>query len=216
MRYVAAFIAFAFSCLIYPVPAQARIAIGSHLTVVMEYDQKYSTSSMEAMEEEVRNLLRRTGVRISFRKKEEVLPNEEFEELILVRFRGVCSLSSTSDKSTETSRILGWSHVMSGEVLPFGDVSCDNVRRVVQGALSGSPEHRERLYGRALARVVSHEMYHIIGGTHLHGKKGIAQASLSGQDLVSERIELAMEDMERMIRRPAFVPGTYEDYTEGR
>lgn len=216
MRYVAAFITFAFSFLIYPVPAQARIAIGSNLTIVLEYDQKYSNSSVEEMEQEIRNLLRRTGVNISFRKKTELLQHEEFEELVLIRFRGICSLSSTSDKDTESSRVLGWSHVMSGEVLPFGDVSCDNVRRVVEGALSGTADHRERLYGRALARVVSHELYHIIGGTHLHGKKGIAQASLSGQDLVSERIELAMEDMERMIRRPAIVAETYENYTEGR
>lgn len=200
MRYVAIGLLFVLG--LWPAPAQARVAVGTNLTVLLSFDREYSDPSIQEMAREIEHLLRRTGVNLNIRKKSEMKEYEDFEDLVLVRFQGACSMNGTAQKAPNGGP-LGWSHVMSGEILPFGDVSCDNVRQAVSGVLWGEQQnHRERLFGRALGRVVAHELYHIIGGVHSHGKKGIAQASLSGQELIAEEMEIALEDMERMLMRP--------------
>ena len=56
----------------------------------------------------------------------------------------------------------------------------------------------EEVFGRAVARVVAHELYHILGRTCSHGHSGIARHSLSGQDLVAERLHFDGRDVERL------------------
>ena len=200
MRYVAAGIFFVLFS-IFSVPAQARVAIGTNLTILIDFDQDHSESSIQEMNREIEHLLRRTGVRLSIREKSAIKPYENFEDLVMVKLQGSCKIDGPSSSSGNRNT-LGWSHVMSGEILPFGDVSCDNVRGAIQGVLGGSEQkYKERMFGRALGRVVAHELYHIIGGVHTHGRKGIAQASLSGHELITEEMELAAEDMERMVSR---------------
>ncbi len=177
------------------------MAVGSNLTILIDFDQDYSAASIQEMSREVHYLLRRTGVRLSIREKSEIKPYEDFEDLVLVKLQGSCKIDGPP-VSSGNRNTLGWSHVMSGEILPFGDVSCDNVRGALQGVLGGSEQkYKERMFGRALGRVVAHELYHIIGGVHSHGRKGIAQASLSGHELITEEMELSAEDMERMVSR---------------
>jgi hypothetical protein len=182
-------------------PASAAIAIGTHLTVVLDFEQQHSRPAIREMQKEVESLLRNTGVRISLRMRAELTPHEDFEELVLVRFRGYCQMKNLAPLIDERGP-LAWSHTVDGEILPFGEVACDKIRRAVEAALwGGQRARREELFGRALGRVVAHELYHIIGATHRHGKKGVAQAALSGQELIADQMVIENEDLARMRTR---------------
>jgi hypothetical protein len=46
---------------------------------------------------------------------------------------------------------------------------------------------RDYYYGRALARVIAHELYHVLMRTTDHSRNGVSRSCFSTADLVSER-----------------------------
>jgi len=74
--------------------------------------------------------------------------------------------------------------------MPFADIRCDAVSSLVGQADS-------LLFGRALGRVLAHELWHILGNTFAHGENGIAQRALSAEQLVSGRLALDPADLDR-------------------
>lgn len=199
MRHVAIALCLA-GCLL-PLQARAEIAIGTNLTVLFDFDGTYSSASVQEMQHEVDRLLQRTGVNLDLRLRSEAKQHEDFEDLVLVRFHGSCKMTNMAPLLDERGP-LAWSHTVEGAILPFGEVSCDKIRRAVESALwGGQKAQKDQLFGRALGRVVAHELYHIIASTHKHGKKGIAQASLSPQELIADRLDIEPEDVQRIQTR---------------
>ncbi len=56
------------------------------------------------------------------------------------------------------------------------------------------------MFGRAIARVLAHELYHVLAGTVSHSRQGVAQRALSGSQLVSDQLELNPEELDLMRR----------------
>jgi hypothetical protein len=67
--------------------------------------------------------------------------------------------------------------------------------------LGHSPD--PQVLGRALARVIAHELYHIITGTTDHHATGVAKAAFSARDLTDARFEFDNSSISRM--RPSVV-----------
>ena len=94
---------------------------------------------------------------------------------------------------------LAFTHSTDGEVLPFSMVSCDRVRHSVESAMWGGDRARaDLLLGRALGRVLAHELVHIVAKSSKHGVKGVAKTALSGGQLIADRLELDVDDVERL------------------
>jgi hypothetical protein len=179
-------------------PLRSEVAIGTNLTILLDFEKGPSQATLGEMNREIQNLLKKTGVRLDVRLRSEVPEHQDFEDVVLLRFRGTCKASHFVPLLDERGPF-GWSHTSDGTILPFADVACDHVRRAVEEAIFGGQKaQRDLLFGRALGRVVAHELYHIIGGVHTHGKKGLAQAALSGRELVADRMTLEPEDARRM------------------
>jgi hypothetical protein len=80
---------------------------------------------------------------------------------------------------------LGSTHLSNGSVIPFTEVECDHIR----GSLFSAPGVRsDVVLGRAMGRVLAHELHHIINRTRAHTEHGISRKSLSARDLVADRI----------------------------
>jgi hypothetical protein len=56
----------------------------------------------------------------------------------------------------------------------------------------------DRLLGRALARVMAHEIVHMIGKCSDHSDSGVFRHALSGRQLIAERLELDPQDIARL------------------
>ena len=59
-------------------------------------------------------------------------------------------------------------------------------------------EERNRRYGRALGRVVAHELYHILANTTDHSRHGLAKALLTVSELVLDPCRFGSHEIERI------------------
>lgn len=173
---------------------------GPGLTVLLDFREAASPESLGEMQREVRHLLAPAGLKVHLKLKSELQPDETFDDLVIVRFQGSCSAPQDPMLIDERGPgPLALSHTMGGEIQPFSEVACDSVRRAVESALWGDQrKNREELFGRALGRVVAHELVHIVGRTARHGKSGVFKTSLSGSQLIADRMSLDGDDALRI------------------
>lgn len=82
--------------------------------------------------------------------------------------------------------VLGSTAVQDGQVLPYGQVFCDALRRVLPVAEFDIDRTRgDAILGRAAGRVLAHELYHILKQTTHHPATGIAKAFQNSDKLTS-------------------------------
>jgi hypothetical protein len=144
------------------------------------------------MVREAAHILKKTGVSLHWHLGE---PAQGVEGLlVVVKLVGRCDMDGPP--AFRISGPLGWSHQVNGVILPFGDLACDNIRSAVESArIAGDQLRGNVLLGRAMGRVLAHELYHIAADTAEHGQDGVAQAALSARDLTSGPLEFRPSDV---------------------
>ena len=126
----------------------------------------------------------------------------QFDNLVVVRFKGRCVLDPVRWLYDERGP-LAFTYTTAGAVQPVSEVACDQVAAAARSAMSGRDfAHADLLFGRALARVVAHELVHILSKSGAHGREGVARAALSGSSLISPDLRLNPADLERIYTQP--------------
>ena len=163
--------------------------LGGHvapITLYTNFQQPPSQAVQEALQDELEQIMAPIGLRFTWHSLAGVRGNEVSVELAVISFKGRCDVSNLNAHSIQPGA-LGWTHVSDGNILPFSDVDCDRIRGFIQGALlTVSKEDREEAFGRAIGRVLAHELYHIFANTQRHGSFGVAKESYTVQDLMSD------------------------------
>jgi hypothetical protein len=154
------------------------------------------------MKKEVDSLLRPSGVAVDWRMGSEHHAGESFAGLVVLKFRGRCKVerSQQATPATGATRALGWTKVdEDGHVLPFSEVGCEAVKEALSYLRPEAGQgERQQALGRAMGRVVAHELYHILARTTTHAGRGLAKAAESLEDLVSGHESFRAEDSERI------------------
>jgi len=172
------------------------------VTLVVAFDEsKAQPEVVDALKSELAEIWRGEAVKLDWRPLESIKPGDSFADLVVVRFKGDCHLHPISpfmidERGPQGPATLAYSPTVNGEVQPFSAVLCDRVNRSVSMALA--PEQRkagDSLYGRALGRVVSHELYHILNQTRGHEREGLAKRSLTGQQLIAPDFHFASDSI---------------------
>ncbi len=185
-----------------PKPA-ALPAVG----VFMIFDSTPGSSAVDLMKTEANQLLQPAGLALDWRLASENHGDQPFAGLVVIQFKGSCKAEAWprpfSDFGTAgESHILGSTKVANGRVTPYGEVQCDQIRKALAYLPPGADQKaRQRALGLALGRVVAHELYHMLAKTTAHAEHGLAKASQSLEDLVSEREMLFAEDDTRAIHQ---------------
>lgn len=155
------------------------------VAVYLDFEHRASEKSVAAMKREVNELMSPAGLRLHWRTLKENRGDEPFSNLVVVKLRGVCRVRwSFSSRDTGEVMTLGTTRRAGSRVLPYSEVDCDSVREAV--ARSRVPQ-RESTLGRALGRVLAHELYHVLARTTRHAREGIAKSMQSWHDLVGKR-----------------------------
>ena len=196
---------------VLPGRSETRVATFAPITLYTQFEQAPSAGVMHALQEEVESLMAPIGLRFAWRDLGETGGHEVSAELAVVTFKGRCNVAGLTTRS-HVEGALGWTHVSDGQILPFTDVSCDRVREFTQsGLLVFRAEDRAAKYGRALGRVLAHELYHIFANTTRHGSIGVAKESYNMQDLLADDFQFQAKES-RMLRtnrpRPALESAT--------
>lgn len=133
--------------------------------------------------------------------------NVEMERLVVGTFEGNCSVENLpSSAAPVRTRTLADTSVSNNRILPYFRVDCARVIRTLAPTLQPlSVPFREAILGRALARVIAHEIYHILAETADHQDFGVAKAQLSLADLTAVRFDLSPASLRRM--QPPDLPG---------
>jgi hypothetical protein len=159
----------------------APIALYTH------FDQEPPEGVVEALHDEIESIMEPIGMTFEWRSLNGVRGNELSIELAVLTFKGRCDITGLIPHNDNNPGALGWTHVSDGAILPFSDVDCDRIRNFVQRDLiSVRAPDREEAYGRAIGRVVAHELYHIFANTSKHGSCGVGKAAYTVQELLSD------------------------------
>jgi len=161
------------------------------VTAVLMPEGQYSSIAIGEMGREASRILKQTGVRLRWHLGSEQVPSGL---LVVVRLLGRCEMGGPSAEMK--SRTLGWADEVDGEILPFSELACDNIRGFIQATLLPRSLPANVMLGRAMGRVLAHELYHIVADTAQHGRNGVAEAEFSPRELISGRLELQPSDVE--------------------
>jgi len=183
---------------VFPGWSETRGATFAPITLYTQFEQAPPGGVLKALQDEVASIMAPIGIRFEWRDLGKTGGHEVSAELAVVTFKGRCDAAGLLTRS-KFEGALGCTHVSDGQILPFTDVSCDRVREFVQtGLLAFRVEDREAKYGRALGRVLAHELYHIFANTLRHGS-GVAKESYSVQDLLADDFQFEAKET-RMLR----------------
>jgi len=142
-----------------------------------------------ALQDEVSSIMAPAGLRFAWRFLPDARRSQGWVELAVITFAGRCDVAALNPDSSVRGP-LGWTEISDGVILPFAEVDCQSVRDFIQRALLRTPaESREATYGRALGRVLAHELYHIFANTTSHSSRGVGKSKFTVQDLVSPEFQ---------------------------
>lgn len=178
---------FLFSCLVLAaLSALAEERLPLPAILYTSFQHPVPPAVQDALKDEVETIMGQLDRHYQWRSLKDTRGNEISSELAVLTFRGRCDLNVLHAKEIIPGA-LGWTHVSDGAILPFSEIDCDRVRMFLQKDLLRSPPaHRETAFGRALGRVVAHELYHIFAGTLRHGSDGIGKSAYTVQELLTD------------------------------
>jgi hypothetical protein len=186
----------------FSLPGQARLPQGSSIVatlgIYVDFEVEPSEQAIEVMERETASILKPAGLRIEWRVLAENDGTESFNEIAVIEFGGECD-ADASWLPPRCNLPLGEAQISEGRVLPFGRIECDQVRRTIQSQLAvAPPERRQILLGRALGRVLAHELYHIVARSTKHSASGVTKPYYGSDELTAETLVLRDRDIDAM------------------
>lgn len=163
------------------------------VTLVVQSENPIDPRTFEEMQREMNRLLAKSAMRVEFKDRREIRSGVDVADLTLVKFRGSCRMVVEPVYLDERGP-LAFAHVVDGEVLPFAEVLCDRVRKAARSAMHGGDFAKApELMGRAMARVLAHELWHVKTNSTGHQKSGVARHALSGKQLIGESLNFEDE-----------------------
>jgi hypothetical protein len=188
--------------------------VSPRVGIFLDFEQSPSESSLQAMQREVAAVLSETGAEFSWHLLNAERALQTFDDLAVLRFGGSCRAGKFTAGEASLERVtLGSTEVASEGVTPYSRVECGQLQSSLAGMLATfCPTDRDGVFGRALGRVVAHELYHILGRTTEHTHGGVSKALQTPFDLVRQDFHLDPQALLWLRRRlqPAkkAAPGT--------
>lgn len=192
-----------FACLVLSSLPASAAGNKSNLTVVLDFRGPYSPASIEAMKQETQGILKSAGLHLDWKSTDEASA-ASFADLVVVHFNGACRMPPPPlyDELGEIGP-LGSTYETDGQVQPFSEIACDRVGAFVRSGLRHENlKKADQLIGRALGRVVAHELVHMLTGEKNHSHEGVFKPGLTVEQLVAGELPLSPADIERLRTRP--------------
>lgn len=154
------------------------------VTIVLSAPQNASQLSVAVLEREL-PAIPDLNLDVSWLRSENLTTGIELDRPVQVRLTGRCNLAGAPEKGTRQPGPYAWAHVSDGRVLPFIEVDCDRIRTALFSTMWGEDfQHRDFLLGRALARIIAHELHHVVHSEMHHSEEGLAQPRLTAASLI--------------------------------
>ncbi len=168
-------------------------AENKEVTIVMQFAEGFSPQALQEMQLEAERIVRKAGFNLAFKHRAEAA-QQTYNDLIFFKMSGRCEMDSFPALLDERGP-LAFTFTTDGRILPFGEVKCDRLRDSIKTAMSGADyKQGNQLLGRAMGRVLAHELYHMLAQSKGHAKGGVARESLSARQLIAEQLDFSDHD----------------------
>jgi hypothetical protein len=145
------------------------------------------SAALPEMKSELEALMATAGFHVEWLDSRVQSDAASAANIVVVDIRGACNASIEANTAQFAKpEPLAASSVVESHVLPFTWVDCPALTRFLSSSLANaSPARRGAVLGRAIARLLAHEFYHVLAQTSDHTVAGIAKPSLSVADLLA-------------------------------
>lgn len=180
-------------------PAVAATSAPARVALFLDFDRSPDSRVVNSMESEVQRILIPSGLRVEWHLLPEQAPGSDFRALAVVHVKGSCSVPSfPAALDGAPGEALASTQVTDGHVLPFTDLQCSRIGEYISPLLSGASQPaRDQVLGRAMGRILAHELYHIFTGTQKHADGGIARSYHRRQELVERKFDFQQAENEK-------------------
>lgn len=150
------------------------------------FERPMPVAAFAEMQAELARILEPTGIVLTWQPLN-APRTAEYREVFVIRFRGACGAAGDTAPITAAThrKDLAHTEIANGRVLPFAEVDCDLLRRYIEPAGPSRGTGNPQL-GRAIARVVAHELGHMVTGSTSHSRTGIGRAEYSREELTAK------------------------------
>ena len=158
----------------------------------LDLPQDYSRLAVREMKAELGRVVADADLDLRWELKSD-LPASANGRMVSVELQGSCF--GTPPPESYEDGPLGWTKTANGRVLPYIEIACGRIRSLLEPAWRDEPDAvRELQFGKALGRVLAHELAHALSRTEHHSSEGLRKRALSSRDLISGRYMLARSD----------------------
>jgi hypothetical protein len=186
------------ACLALPLWSGERESPAT-IALYIDFEQDPSAVVLEALQQEAEAIMAPMDTEFEWRSLKSVSGAEVSRQLAVVKFLGRCESSGVDVSHRAKAGALGWTHMTDGTILPFADIDCDGIRQFMQtGLASVDWKDRGEAYGKAVGRVLAHELYHIFANTGRHSSNGVGKAVYSVRDLLSREFHFEEHESEAL------------------
>lgn len=174
-----------------PLAAGELVRVG---VVELEDGARVTAAARNEMRLESVRVLGLEGVGFDWRESKELERGDDLTRVVVVRFASGPEAGITL---RGVGGPMGVTAVQGGRVLPFVTVDVERVRDALSRGQTRM--HPDAQLGRALGRVLAHELYHALSGSLEHDQEGVAKASLSSDELSLGHLRLSAASRRRLI-----------------
>jgi len=176
-----------------PASSQSAPSPAAPVAIYTDFQQLVPTNVADALRAEVDAIMEPAGLQFQWRSLAD-FHGESAVALVVAHFEGRCNTEGLAMRGNQPGS-LGWAEIRDGAIVPFIHVDCTRVRTFLQIDLLGRrSRERDPLYGRALGRVLAHELYHVLAVTPLHTAQGVAKEEFSAADLLAANFHLLKKE----------------------
>jgi hypothetical protein len=178
----------------------AHASESSSVAVFLDFEAVASPLAITEMKQEIASILRPSGLELDWHMLRDRRSSDTYADLVVLTFKGVCE--EEEPLMNELGPVgrgapLAFTHISEGKILPFSEVQCDTIRKYIAPHLAASkPQDRDAMLGRALGRVVAHELYHIFAGTTQHATNGIEKSFHTPKELTARQFHFTAHEFE--------------------
>jgi hypothetical protein len=173
------------------------------LVVFLKAGNNQSARAMPYFRHELSVLMHSAGYRVEWREPGKSSGDAGGAALAVVELQGTCDiLTEAGGQPTNggSSSNLATTAVSDGRILPFSSMDCGALTRMLAPALAGeNSDLQQYSYGRAMARIVAHELYHVLSKDHGHAEDGVAKPAFATGDLLANHFVFASAARDKLL-----------------
>ncbi len=173
------------------------------IALYTQFVERPPADILEGMQAEVESIMAPMGLTFHWHDLAASNGREVSVELAVIEFQGRCDVDALMSRDGRPGP-LGWTNISDGVILPFAKVNCSAVRTFIQKELLDiRADDRLQAFGRALGRVLAHELYHIFANTTRHGSDGVGREFYSVRDLLAANFQFQAKESMALINGKA-------------